>query len=464
MSLHGRQECLPHQLLLARGDEPVTMIPGDTIAAISSSAVPAARIILRISGPEAIPLTRTVCRDLPDTPSATRVRLAFSGLSFPAWAYVFLSPRSYTGEDLVELHLPGNVLLARMLLDELVKRGARHADPGEFTARAYFAGRIDLTEAEGVASMIHAQNEGELSAARQLLAGELARRVKPLVDRVADTLALVEVGIDFTDEDVTFISHAEVERHAKEIEESLRSLVADSARFERLAHEPNLVLVGRPNAGKSTLLNALAGTDRAVVSAVAGTTRDVISAKVVLPGGIVRLTDVAGLNEQDESGPSVESEIARKMRLRALEAVETADRVVLVRESGDDRPPILIPRTPDVLVLTKTDLKHSTPDPNACPVSAMTGEGMNALRERLSALAFGVEQGTTLALNARHLRAIDDARAALVRASRSARDEHPVEVLALDLRDALDSLGGISGQISPDDVLGRVFATFCIGK
>src|SRR5439155_22032569 len=163
--------------------------------------------------------------------------------------------------------------------------------------RAYFSGKIDLTEAEGVAATIGAHGEQELRAARQLMAGELSQRLRPTMESVAQTLALVDVGIDFSDEDISFVAGEEVDRRAGEIDAALHELVRCSARFEPLTHEPTIVLVGRPNAGKSTLLNALAGRDRAVVSPVAGTTRDVLSAEVRLCRGIIRLIDVAGVEE-----------------------------------------------------------------------------------------------------------------------------------------------------------------------
>src|SRR5688572_1455739 len=306
----------------------------DTIAAISSSAGPAPRMIVRLSGRDA----HTIARALVDTnadvvgATAVRARLRFAGVSVPSWVYLFKGPRSYTGDDLVEFHLPGNPLLVRMLMDELVARGARPAEPGEFTARAYFNGRMDLTQAEGVAAVVCAHGEEELSAARQLLAGELARRLRPAMDRIAETLALVEVGIDFSEEDVTFLSAEEVGRRAAEVAADLRRLMDESPRFERLSHEPCVVLVGRPNAGKSTLLNALAGWERAVVSRVAGTTRDVVSAEVVLRDGIVIVMDAAGLEEEVPAAEdrSPETQIARQMHERALRAVEAADVVVLV--------------------------------------------------------------------------------------------------------------------------------------
>ncbi len=200
----------------------------------------------------------------------------------------FAGPHSYTGEEIVELHLPGNPLLARMLLEELIANGARAAEAGEFTARAYFAGKIDLTQAEGVAAAVHAQGEAELNASRQLLAGELTRRLKPLSDLMAETLALVEAGIDFVEEGISFLPADELRRRIGRIDDALEVIVRESARFERVSHEPTVVLAGRPNAGKSTLLNCLAGRTRAVVSATAGTTRDAIRAEVVLPRGVVR--------------------------------------------------------------------------------------------------------------------------------------------------------------------------------
>ena len=437
------------------------MRSADTIAAISSSAAaPAARMIVRMSGRDARRIAATVCRDLPPPGEARRAACSFAALNVRAWLYCFAAPRSYTGDDLSEFHLPGNPLLARVLLDHLIAAGARHAEPGEFTARAYFAGRIDLAEAEGVAATIAAHGEAELRAARQLLAGELSARLRGPIDRLADTLALVEAGIDFSDEDVSFVSGDELSRRLDEIDSFLRDLADNSARFEPLTHEPSFVLVGRPNAGKSTLLNALAQRDRAIVSAVAGTTRDALSADVRLRRGIVRVIDVAGLDETLDTSDAIE----RQMDEHARRAVETADHVVLVRDATDDRPPVALPRDAVLVIETKADLAAGHAKPQA--VSARTGQGLDALREALDALAFGrAAASSTLALNARHLAAIADARASLSRARDVAQTAGAgPELIALELRDALDHLGRVRGQVTPDDVLGRVFATFCIGK
>ena len=527
---------------------------GDTIAAISSATGPAARMIVRMGGRQAWRIVAELAPGLPSEPnSATRLNLSFASLRVPSWAYVFRSPRSYTGEDLVELHLPGNPVLARLLLGELLRRGARPAEPGEFTARAWFNGRLDLTGAEGVAATIAAGSEAELLAARQLLAGELARRLAPVMDAIAQTLALIEVGIDFSDEDVSFIAPESARQRIESARSHLQDLLATSARFERLSHEPQFVLVGRPNAGKSTLLNALAGHARAVTSPTAGTTRDALTAEVPLLRGIARITDVAGLDDSSmpESGidpRSAMSGIERKMRDTALRAVESADHAILVGDPADSRQPLTLPVQPALVVWTKADLapdakcvdqslcslrrsrseSESTasgrhpersegslwlrqeeilrcaqddglkpsvqlPAPSvrdtdttqrrdavvgsalrticsttqALPhlsVSALTGENLDALRSALDQLAFGAPaSGTTLALNARHLRSIDQALAALSRAAGLTRERSP-EFLALELREALDALGQVLGQVTPDDLLGRIFSSFCIGK
>jgi tRNA modification GTPase len=432
------------------------MFANDTIAAISSATGPAARMIVRISGPSAQSLAATLDIPASEGPSARRQSIKFSNLSCPAWIYQFTSPRSFTGEDLIEFHIPGNPLLARTLIDWLVAHGARQADPGEFTARAYFHGKLDLSQAEGVAATISAQNDLQLIAARQLMAGELANRLRPAMDLLAESLALVEAGIDFSEERMEFLSSAQTRERIDAISSQLQALVSQSRQFEKLAHDPAIVLAGRPNAGKSTLTNALAGKNRSIVSPQPGTTRDALSVEIALPRGVARLIDVAGIDSPD-------GEIARQMQNLAERAIEQADLLVLVRDSTDPRPDVPLTRTPDLRVFTKSDLlkPDRIPD-NSVSVSAKTGQGMESLRNTLDSIAFRSDSaGAALALTSRHLQSLGEAITALARAQGVL--DSP-ELLAADLREALDSLGRILGIVSPDDILGKIFSRFCIGK
>jgi tRNA modification GTPase len=468
----------------------------DTIVAVSSASGPAARMIVRTSGPTALAAARKLSADVPGglIPSGTAVyaRLAYSDLVCPAWVYLFPGPRSYTGDDLVEYHVPGNPILARLLVAHLEAGGLRPAEPGEFTARAYFNGRIDLTEAEGVAATIAAGSEQELAAARRLMAGELTRRLVGPTDAVAEALALLEVGIDFSEEDVSFLSAGDLRARAAAAAGTLRELLADAPRFEQLSHEPTFVLVGRPNAGKSTLFNALAGYERAVASPVAGTTRDALSAVVALARGQVRVVDVAGLEPPDgvvpvdggssESGdnPLVADAadphvgVRRRMRATALRAVAEADFVVMVRSPEQPAADAAeVSRPPDLVVVSKLDLARPRAGPavgaeahTKSPtlyVSAVTGDNMEALRVALDRLAFGRGGSEArLALTARHVAAVEEAVTALDRAAAAAAG--PCELAAVELRAALDALGRVSGRVSPDELLGRIFGQFCIGK
>ncbi len=445
----------------------------DTIVAISSAVGPAARMIVRASGPQAWTLAQLLCPAATFTPGgALACELCLGKLAIPVTVYVFKSPNSYTGEDLIEFHVPGNPLLVRMLLDALIASGARNAEAGEFTARAYFNGRLDLTEAEGVAATIAAHNERELAAARKLLSGELARRLKPAMDLVAETLALVEVGIDFTEEDVSFLSGPEITDRLHQVDEILCEMVRQSSRFERLTHEPRAVLLGRPNAGKSTLLNALAGKDRAVVSAAAGTTRDAVSTEIALNRGMIRLIDVAGIEISEsalliENSPSDSpiSQISRQMQEHALREVESADLVLLVHDASSTEAPMSPSRPPHCVIYTKSDLvaPSNIESGSGLLVSARSRSNLDVLRARLDELAFGsAPTEGNLALNARHLHSIGEARTAIERAKDLISNGS--ELLALELRETLDALGSILGTVSPDDVLTRVFSAFCIGK
>jgi tRNA modification GTPase len=475
------------------------MFHGDTIVAISSASAPAARMVIRISGPDAGKLLLSLRSNEASPPESSATATArystitFANLTVPAWIYRFFSPRSYTGEDLIELHIPGNPLLARMLLEALVAAGARLAEAGEFTARAWFNGKLDLTQAEGVAATIAAGNRQQLLAARKLMAGELSNRLRPTMDMLAESLALVEAGIDFSDEGLDFLPAPEITRRMDSLIHDLQSLIDESARFENLSHEPTVVLAGRPNAGKSTLTNALAGFGRSIVSDIAGTTRDALSVPVVLARGTIRLMDVAGLDESEQRSFADSLEIATQMREHALRAIEESDLLVLVHDATDSRPHLRLPREPDLTVLSKADLLSrncyeepssspsllpsprysgerakgeglSSNDQDALHVSATTGFNLKLLKETLDQIAFGAATGSAgLALGARHLTALEDCLAAL-RRGREKISARASELLAADLRLALDEIGQVLGIVSPDDILGRIFTTFCIGK
>lgn len=451
------------------------MLLTDTIAAISSVPRSGARIIVRLSGEGALAIAATLFDspvDLPAPGSAVRRDLRLGKIRFGAWVYFFSRPRTPTGEDLIELHLPGSPLIAGRVLEAVLAAGARAASPGEFTARAFFNGKIDLAQAEGVAAMIAADDADSLRFARGLAAGELSRRLEPIVRGMTNILALVEAGIDFTDEDVTFLYAAELVGQIDAADGDLAQLLKDARRLEAAGRDLTAVLAGRPNAGKSTLINALTRGERAVVSDRSGTTRDSLEAIVRLTGGQVMLLDLpgldwAGVTAGDLAGDSAGATVAADIQARARDEILGADYVLLVRDVTDDRGDCELAREADLVIFTKADLRSDLRGNGGAGgggvlVSAKCGTGMDELRERLGSLFFGKSSGGRLAMAARHIHAVDDARAALERAR--AQADAGAELAAMELREALDCLGSITGTISPDDVLARVFATFCIGK
>ena len=310
------------------------MLSSETIVALSSAPGVAARAIVRLSGSMAANIAGTMATFSEIPGAAQRCVIHISSWKFYATIYLFRAPRSYTGEDLIEFHLPARFTVVRAADPKHAQaaEGAGLNAGGSYRRKPFSTWEeMDLTQAEGVAATIAALNQRELTAARQLAAGELARRTAPITELIAEeTLALVEAGIDFVDEDVSFISSSDVVDRLNQVDQMLGDLVEQSARFGPIGAEPTVVLIGRPNAGKSTLLNALAKSDRAIVSPVAGTTRDALSAEVVLSHGIVKMIDVAGIDESHSL-----SDIDQQMQAQACRTAESADVIINVNSTVD---------------------------------------------------------------------------------------------------------------------------------
>ncbi|UCD28726.1 MAG: 50S ribosome-binding GTPase, partial [Planctomycetota bacterium] len=334
----------------------------DTIVAISSPAGTSLRGIIRLSGPEAFPLASNVFtgndgKSLTNIPGHKRIvgRIKIdTHSSVPAEAYTFRAPASYTKQDIVELHTIGSPPLLAMLLEQLTAQGARHAEPGEFTARAYFSGAMDLTRVEGVAAIINARNDSQLRASQALLHGKLSKRSTELRDRLADLLALIEAQIDFAEEPIEFVSRNEIINTLDQVTDDIKTLLQNAPSTERLDILPQIMLTGKPNAGKSTLFNQLTGLDRTIQSATAGTTRDVISAPLTVPGGEAMLLESAGLYGNNQSAadkqPADPSELAVLFSQRFL---KSADVILLIVDITDAPQQVLAdlrPTLPDVPV------------------------------------------------------------------------------------------------------------------
>ncbi len=467
----------------------------DTIIAVSSPPGTGVRGILRLSGPDAFALasSRFETRDgHPLSPAGGnrrvhgRLRITDRG-TVPGEAWCFRGPRSYTRQDVVELHTLGSPALLSILLEMLTAAGARPADPGEFTARAYFAGSLDLSEVEGVAAAIHARNDSQLRAAEALLQGRLSAMSRDLRDQLADLLALIEAEIDFVEEPISFVSLSRVREVVGSVGSAIDALLEHAASVERFAVLPEVVLIGRPNAGKSTLFNRLTRIDRAIASAVAGTTRDVLDAPLALPAGEVLLLDTAGLLAADDALDAMPETIRLAAQTASRRALQRADLIIAVVDVTDDPEgalrallPLLEDR-PARLVLNKIDVwnradekiffepAHALASPIA--VSAATGEGVEALRGAIQEMIFtGARDrgGESMALSVRQSQALREARDALKRAEEICMNSEEIsgfsERLAFDVRAAMHRLSLLIGAVTTEDLLARIFAGFCIGK
>ena len=451
----------------------------DTIAAISTPPGRGGIGIVRLSGPLAASIAAQLV-SLRQPLEHGRARLADvldaldSGSDAArideALVTFFAAPHSYTAEDLVEIAAHGSPVVLELLLRRALDLGARLAEPGEFTQRAFLADRLDLTQAEAVRDLIEAQTLTQARQAASQMGGALSRRVAPVKQSLVELIALLEAGIDFAEDDVDVAPAAEIARRIGELKPPLAALEASFARG-RIVHDGlTLAIVGRPNAGKSSLFNRLVERDRAIVTASPGTTRDLVTERISLDGIPLELVDTAGLRESLE-------EVEQLGVARSREALADAALVLVVLDStqplNDEEHRLLmaVHGRPALVAINKCDLKNPalpTEDLAGLPAeqtSALTGEGIAALRERILALATGgaaSEPGMLTSL--RHHQAITTALAALADAAQANANSIPHEMILLDLYRALWALDSLTGQTTSDDILNLIFSTFCIGK
>lgn len=436
--------------------------------------------VLRVSGTEVARLTEEIFGKLPRAREVQRGEYRDrSGVVLDDVMFVVLrGPKSYTGEDTLEISCHGNPFIVRRMLDDLVARGCRSAEPGEFTQRAFLSGRMDLSQAEAVMDVIHARSERALEAANRQLRGALGRRAAAAVERLLGVIARVEAYIDFPEEDLPPEDQAIVA-------EGIRSIMSDAAKLRATKHYGDVlrgglktVIVGRPNAGKSSLLNRLVGYERAIVSAEPGTTRDFIEEQIMIGPHSVRLIDTAGLNP---SPALLEGFGIEKTR----ERMEDADLVLLVADASavtntyptgeelvsDGAPVLLVKNKVDLLGPTDVRAAGFSAAPGGGPgtvfVSAKTGEGLDELVSAIAEIADRLQTDVgeeTIAINARHAAALNEVERCAAAALEKLSNGEPVELLASDLRGALHGWEEISGKIDNERMLDALFATFCIGK
>jgi len=448
----------------------------DTIAALGTPVGTAALAVVRASGVDTAAIATAVCGAPPPPRLARYVdyRTRDGRLLDDVLVTFFQGPASYTGEDSLEISCHGNPYIAQQIVEDLLARGCRPAEPGEFTQRAFLNGRMDLSEAEAVMDLIHARSERALAAANQQLRGGLKRRMDGLIENLLGVLARIEAYIDFPDEDLPAEDRAGVLADIKRITLENSRLLATSHYGALLRDGVKTVIVGAPNAGKSSLLNRLVGHERALVDAEPGTTRDFIEERILVGPHCLRLIDTAGLNPTP--GP-----IERRGMEKTVERIAEADVFLVVL---DVTRPVLPPLPLDlfaterlgrtIVVLNKTDLLAGPPPAVAgIPVgatqvatSALTGAGLEKLRDAIAAKAdaFQRDPSDVIAINGRHAHALGTAQTLLEAAEDKLRRSGPVELVASDLRGALEAFGEIGGRVDNERMLDQLFATFCIGK
>ena len=455
------------------------MLLDDTIAAIATPLGEGGLAVIRLSGPQALPVADKIFVPVGKSslkPSAASTHTIEYGhierhdkVIDEVLVAVMRAPRTFTREDVVEITCHGGLLPAKLILDSALASGARLAEPGEFTKRAFLNGRIDLAQAEAVADLIHARTELALAAANEQLAGKLSQRINQLRDDLIKVLAHVEAHIDFPDEDIAPDTKAQLLSRMEHGAAFMTELLKTANEGQILRRGIRTAIIGRPNAGKSSLLNLLLGHDRAIVSPLPGTTRDTIEETANIRGLPVVFIDTAGLRE---AGDAIEAEGIRRSR----ESLARAELILHVLDGSE-------PLTPEdemhlaeftagkrLLICNKADLPRQLqlpPDVDAVEVSCVTGRGLEELKDAIRNCIWSGEikaEMLQVMINSRHQEALGRARGAAERAIEALRTNLTLELVAMDLRIAVNAVGEIVGKTSTEDLLDSIFSQFCIGK
>ncbi len=443
-----------------------------TIAAISTPIGAGGIAVIRISGSEAPEIAAKVYKGsakLSEVPTHTvhygHIIDEEGRVLDEVLVTVMRAPKSFTGEDVVEIGTHGGVVASNMVLKAIIKAGAYPAAPGEFTKRAFLNGKLDLAKAEGVIDIINAKTEQAEKTAVDQLSGKLSVKIEDIRKKLVSLAASMQVIIDYPDEDLEDVTISDIGRAAREELVEIEQLIESSKRGKLISEGLLTAIVGRPNVGKSSLLNLLAGEERAIVTDIAGTTRDVIEESVNLDGVILRLMDTAGIRQTDDAVEKIGVD-------RSLGSIKKADLVLLVLDSSaplSDEDYELIEKTKDtkrIIVINKTDIARNI-GIEGIEISAKTGEGIDALAAEIKGMYEWGElekSDAPIVTNMRHTAALTKAYGSLKNVAEGAAANIPSDILSIDLTAAIDALGEITGAVVSEDIVAEIFHGFCVGK
>lgn len=446
----------------------------DTICALATPPGGAIAVV-RVSGPNAVAITGSIFSK--PLEKAEGYSLHFGQIKDmdgkeldDVLVSVFRAPHSYTGEDSTEISLHGSSYIVKNLLESLIWAGARQAEPGEFTMRAFMNGKLDLSQAEAVADLISSSTQATHQMAMSQMRGQFSQELKDLQGQLLHLTSLLELELDFNDQDVEFANRKELAELMEKIEKHIKELADSFQMGNAIKNGIPVAIIGAPNVGKSTLLNALVGEERAIVSNIQGTTRDLIEDTTQIGGITFRFIDTAGIR-------STQSKLERMGIERSIQAAERAKIILLLTESNqpfpdidfrDDQIVMQVINKCDMTLPSSSYLYHRQPDSRLFHISAANGDGLDLLRNALVkevSLPTNLDDTHAIVTNVRHYNALKQALKALRRAKKAFADQTPTDLVAEDLRGCLHHLGEITGsEITSDDVLKNIFANFCVGK